>query len=95
MLPYKLVRTLLSFSLLLMSTTTLAAESAGTVLVTGANRGIGLALAERFQRGGYTVIGTARSPDKATELAALGVRVEALEVPELDFTDPESAAALV
>ena len=66
MLPYKLVRTLLSLSLLLLSSAALAAESAGTVLVTGANRGIGLALAERFQRAGYTVIGTARSPDKAT-----------------------------
>ena len=57
-----------------------ADESQGTVLITGANRGIGLALAERFGRAGYEVIGTARSPEKAAELRALGARVEQLDV---------------
>jgi NAD(P)-dependent dehydrogenase (short-subunit alcohol dehydrogenase family) len=66
-----------------------AADSKGTVLITGANRGIGLALAERFERGGYTVIGTARSPDTATELRALDLRIE-----QLDVTSPDSVKAL-
>ena len=67
----------------------LAADSAGSVLITGANRGIGLALAEKFKTGGYDVIGTARSPDKADDLKALDVRVE-----QLDVTDPASVSAL-
>jgi NAD(P)-dependent dehydrogenase (short-subunit alcohol dehydrogenase family) len=68
-----------------------AATAAGpaTVLITGANRGIGLEYARQFEAKGYTVIGTARKPDEATELAALGVRVEALDV-----TDAASVAAL-
>jgi NAD(P)-dependent dehydrogenase (short-subunit alcohol dehydrogenase family) len=65
-----------------------AAETA-TVLITGANRGIGLEYARRFEAKGYTVIGTARQPDEATELKALGVRVEALDV-----TDAASVSAL-
>ena len=55
-------------------------DEGGTVLITGANRGIGLALAETFAANGFDVVGTARSPEKATELKALGVRVEQLDV---------------
>jgi NAD(P)-dependent dehydrogenase (short-subunit alcohol dehydrogenase family) len=55
-------------------------EAAGTVLITGANRGIGLALARRFVAGGYHVIGTARSPEQAKALEATGARVEQLDV---------------
>lgn len=45
-----------------------------TVLITGANRGIGLALARRYQARGDTVIATCRESSK--ELDALGIRVE-------------------
>ncbi len=61
----------------------------GTVLITGANRGIGLALAREFTAAGFEVIGTARKPDKAKELKATGARVLALDV-----TDPASVAAM-
>jgi NAD(P)-dependent dehydrogenase (short-subunit alcohol dehydrogenase family) len=61
----------------------------GTVLVTGANRGIGLALAKEFRAAGYEVIGTARNPEEAKELAATGARVVALDV-----TSAESVRAL-
>jgi NAD(P)-dependent dehydrogenase (short-subunit alcohol dehydrogenase family) len=67
-----------------------AAATQGTVLVTGANRGIGLELAKQFLAGGYDVIGTARAPAEATELRASGARVVALDV-----TDATSVAALV
>ena len=50
---------------------TLRSEKTGTVLVTGANRGIGLQLATNYAERGWTVIATARKPEKATELQAL------------------------
>jgi len=60
-----------------------------TVLVTGANRGIGLEYARQFAARGYEVIGTARDPSDARELSAVAQRVE-----QLDVTDPASVAAL-
>jgi NAD(P)-dependent dehydrogenase (short-subunit alcohol dehydrogenase family) len=66
-----------------------AADTKGTVLITGANRGIGLALAKRYHQAGYDVIATARKPAKAAELAALGVRIE-----QLDVSNPDSVGAM-
>ncbi len=63
--------------------------SGPTVLITGANRGLGLAFARRFSADGFQVIGTARQPDKAVELRALGVRIE-----QLDVTDADSVRRL-
>jgi NAD(P)-dependent dehydrogenase (short-subunit alcohol dehydrogenase family) len=61
-----------------------------TTLITGANRGIGLALAQHAAKRGWTVIGTARDPGKADELKKIpGVRVE-----RLDADSDESCKAL-
>jgi NAD(P)-dependent dehydrogenase (short-subunit alcohol dehydrogenase family) len=60
-----------------------------TVLVTGANRGLGLEFAKQYRIAGWNVIGTARDPGAAKELKALGVRVE-----ELDVAVPSSVEAL-
>ena len=57
-----------------------SANDKGVVLVTGANRGLGLEFVTQLQGMGYEVIGTARSPEKATELKATGARVEQLDV---------------
>lgn len=84
----KLSLWLATFILLLSSTTAVAADAA-TVLITGANRGIGLEYARQFEARGYRVIGTARNPDEATELKQVSDRVEALDV-----TDAASVAAL-
>jgi len=60
-----------------------------TVLITGANRGIGFEFARQYAADGANVIATCRDPAKADKLVGLGVRVE-----QLDVTDPASAAAL-
>jgi NAD(P)-dependent dehydrogenase (short-subunit alcohol dehydrogenase family) len=66
-----------------------AADSKGTVLITGANRGLGLEYAKQLVDKGYTVIGTARSPDEAHELEVVADRVE-----QLDVADAASVSAL-
>jgi NAD(P)-dependent dehydrogenase (short-subunit alcohol dehydrogenase family) len=73
----------------LMSADTFAVDSKGTVFITGANRGIGLALAQHFSEAGYSVIGTARKPAQATALKDTGARVE-----QLDVTDQASVDAM-
>src|SRR5574342_587552 len=45
------------------------------VLITGANRGLGLEFAKEYCDAGWTVLATAREPDKAEELLKLGERV--------------------
>lgn len=67
----------LTFILLLLCTCCLNAK---TIVITGANRGIGLEFAKQFAQKGYQVIGTARNPERATELKSLGVKVEKLDV---------------
>ncbi len=51
-----------------------------TVLITGANRGIGLELAREYAADGATVIGCCRKPEAATDLKALGAQLEQLDV---------------
>jgi NAD(P)-dependent dehydrogenase (short-subunit alcohol dehydrogenase family) len=58
------------------------------VLVTGAGRGIGLELARQYAADGWEVIATVREPGKAEDLAALGARVEPLDM--RDFTAIEA-----
>ncbi|CAM3169005.1 SDR family oxidoreductase [Sphingomonas antarctica] len=60
-----------------------------TVLISGANRGIGLEFARQSAADGWTVIGTARHPDQADALRATGAEVLAL-----DIADAASIAAL-
>ncbi len=67
----------------------LSTVQGATVLITGANRGLGLEFARKYKEKGYTVIGTAREPGDAEELNALNVQVE-----QLDVTDDQSVQAL-
>lgn len=56
------------------------AKEKRTVLITGANRGLGLEFARQYAAAGWNVIGTARKPDKSAKLNALGVSVMKLDV---------------
>ena len=53
-----------------------------TVLITGANRGIGLELARQYSADGWAVIATAR--EESAELSALGVEVSRLDMRDFD-----------
>jgi NAD(P)-dependent dehydrogenase (short-subunit alcohol dehydrogenase family) len=84
-------RSILILALLSLHAAALAADEP-TVLITGANRGIGLALARDYADRGWRVIAGARQPDEALALKALSrenprVVVEALDVtnhPQID-----------
>lgn len=67
-----------------------------TLLITGANRGIGLEHVKQALAAGETVIATCRHPASAKELIALESQSsDRLRIEELDVTDGESACALV
>jgi NAD(P)-dependent dehydrogenase (short-subunit alcohol dehydrogenase family) len=68
-----------------------AVKGPHTVLVTGANRGLGLEFARQYKEAGWQVIGTARKPDDAQELRALDVRVLQLDVTDQDSVDAMAA----
>lgn len=61
-----------------------------TILISGANRGIGFELARQFAADGWTVLGTARDSSQALELSQL----PRAEVLALDVTQPASIDAL-
>ena len=62
-----------------------------TVLLTGANRGLGLGFAEVYLDAGWTVLGAVRNPDGAEELRALAAGREAqLELYPVDLSDLSS-----
>ncbi|KAA1424991.1 SDR family oxidoreductase [Mumia zhuanghuii] len=65
--------------------------STRTVLVTGAGRGIGRAIAVRLARSGWNVYGGVRTDIAGKELAAESDRITPVE---LDVTVPEHVAAL-
>ena len=62
-----------------------------SVLVTGANRGIGLEFARQYSADGWDVVATARDPEGANELKELNVRIEPLELRDLDAVAAFSA----
>ena len=62
-----------------------------TVLITGANRGIGFEFARQYADDGWRVIATCRDPANAGELSALGGDIE---VHGLDVTDHVRIQAL-
>ncbi|MGI9329659.1 MAG: SDR family oxidoreductase, partial [Gammaproteobacteria bacterium] len=58
-----------------------------TVLITGANRGIGLELARQYAARDWQVIATARRPEAAEELRVIQAEYPLLTIVQLDVTD--------
>lgn len=66
-----------------------------TILITGANRGIGLEHVRRFAASGAQVFAAARSPTEATELQSLAAAHDGrITVLAYDANDPEAPAQL-
>jgi len=60
-----------------------------TVLITGANRGVGLALAEHYHHAGWRVIGVCRESSDGLQAVADNI------IENIDVTQPDSVAGLV
>lgn len=88
-LIFTLMTACLAFPANLLAAPEPAAKKELTVLITGANRGLGLELAKQFSADGYTVIGTARAPESAADLKNTGAMIV-----KLDVTSEKDIAAM-
>jgi len=69
-------------------------RSMKTVLITGANRGLGLGFTRHYLESGWRVLAAARDPDASAELAELTARFgEMLTLFQLELTSEPSIAA--
>jgi len=67
---------------------------ADTVLITGANQGIGLEFAKQYAARGWTVIATHRRPTTPEELAQLAAKYPKVRIERMDVTDAVQIEAL-
>jgi NAD(P)-dependent dehydrogenase (short-subunit alcohol dehydrogenase family) len=67
---------------------------ADTVMITGANSGIGLEFAAQYAAKGWTVIATHRRPQTPKALADLSTHYKNVRVEKLDVTDVDNVTAL-
>ena len=82
-------------ALLLVTGAVRAADApAPTILITGANRGIGLEYARQSAARGWNVIATARHPAQAADLRALAEANPRVVIETLDVTDFAQVDAL-
>jgi NAD(P)-dependent dehydrogenase (short-subunit alcohol dehydrogenase family) len=65
-------------------------DQPSTIFISGASRGVGLALAECYAARQWKVIATCRNPDRATALAALAGQYDNISVDPLDVIDDEA-----
>ena len=71
-----------------------ADSAAPTVVITGSNRGIGLAFAKWYAQQGWNVVATCRRPEQAEDLHALAGEYANLSVEQLDVTREDHIRAL-
>jgi NAD(P)-dependent dehydrogenase (short-subunit alcohol dehydrogenase family) len=65
-----------------------------TVLITGANRGLGLEFARQYAADGWDVVATSRDPQKSEDLHQLQKENHKVSLPALDVTNSKSVTAL-
>ncbi len=65
-----------------------------TVLITGANRGLGLEFVRQYAADGWEVLATARQPEKSEELKKLAVEHSKISLHALDIADDKSVSGL-
>jgi NAD(P)-dependent dehydrogenase (short-subunit alcohol dehydrogenase family) len=71
-----------------------AAALAETVMITGANSGIGLEFTKQYVAKGWTIIATHRRSQTPKSLADLAAKYDKLRIEKLDVTNVEQAHAL-
>ncbi len=71
-----------------------AAAFAETVLITGANSGIGLEFTKQYIAKGWTIIATHRRSETPPSLAGLAAKYDKLRIEKLDVTSEEQVHAL-
>ena len=81
-------------TLLGLSLSIVPAAHAETVLITGANSGIGLEFTKQYLARGWTVIATHRRSDVPETLAELSMKYKTLRIDRVDVTDVEQVRAL-
>jgi NAD(P)-dependent dehydrogenase (short-subunit alcohol dehydrogenase family) len=69
-------------------------SQAATVLVTGANSGIGLELAKQYAEKGWTVVATHRHSETPQSLAELSSKFKSVRVERMDVQKPDDVHAL-
>jgi NAD(P)-dependent dehydrogenase (short-subunit alcohol dehydrogenase family) len=69
-------------------------QSAPTIIIVGASRGLGLAMAAEFLKKGWNVVGTVRAGTTRTELHELRDNSPALEIEILDINEPGQLTSL-
>src|ERR1700728_2874397 len=89
-----LTKTLLAVVLAVVMTGAAARAAADTVLITGANQGIGLEFAKEYAARGWTVIATHRRASTPDELAKLAAQYPKVRIERMDVTDAGQIAAL-
>jgi NAD(P)-dependent dehydrogenase (short-subunit alcohol dehydrogenase family) len=86
-----------TFALVLLGTMAVATAriaAAETVLITGANSGLGLEFAKQYAIKGWTVIATHRRDTAPPDLAELAAEHRNVRVERMDVTSPEQVRAL-
>lgn len=65
-----------------------------TVLITGANRGLGLEFSRQYAQAGWDVIACCRNPEKATALAQMASHDNGIRIVQLDVQNHQQIEAL-
>ncbi len=65
-----------------------------TILITGANRGLGLTFVEQYAKTGALILACCRSPSEATELQQLAKNHTNIQIHQLDVSSQENIESL-